>query len=203
MPAADPTCARPGGALGMGDPAGGPGELLAEVFTGGKVAATRHAVMRAAAGAGLSEQRLDDFVLAVNEIITNAVRYAEGRGRVRLWASASAVCCEVTDAGPGIPLDWINREAPPGLVAGGRGLWMARQLCDDVDVRTGPAGTAVLLSVALDGHRPPLTPAGSPPTATPKSVVSGSVVSGSVVSGSMGFDPPTGPPPPWPPIPPR
>jgi anti-sigma regulatory factor (Ser/Thr protein kinase) len=132
------------------------GALLAEAFGRVDVADIRHAVAREAATAGLTGQRLDDFVLAVNEIITNAVRHTDGRGRVRLWTAGTVLSCEVTDTGDGIPPDWVEPTPPPAtLVPGGRGLWMARQLCDELTVDTGPAGTVVRLSITLDGHHPP------------------------------------------------
>ena len=35
------------------------------------------------------------------------------------------------------------------LSRGGMGLWLARQLCDHVDIRTGPDGVAVRLTSNL------------------------------------------------------
>jgi len=127
--------------------------LLAEAFGRADLAATRHAVARRAAVAGLSGQRLDDFVLAVNEIITNAVRHADGGGRLRLWAVDGRLLCEVTDAGGGIPAGLADAEPPSiALAPGGRGLWIARQLCDELTVATGAGGTSVRLAIALDHH---------------------------------------------------
>jgi anti-sigma regulatory factor (Ser/Thr protein kinase) len=127
---------------------------MTEAFGRANLAATRHAVARHAAGAGLTGQRLDDFVLAVNEILTNAVRHAAGGGRLRLWCADGRLLCEVTDSGGGIPVDLIDVEPPPVTLApGGRGLWIARQLCDELTVDTSPAGTAVRLVIAVDGAR--------------------------------------------------
>jgi anti-sigma regulatory factor (Ser/Thr protein kinase) len=140
----------------MEDPAAPPGALLAQAFGRTDVADLRHAVAHTAAAAGLTGQRLDDFVLAVNEIITNAVRHTDGRGRVRLWTAGTLLSCEVTDSGGGIPPDWVEPTPPPAtLVPGGRGIWIARQLCDELTLDTGPGGTVVRLSIALDGHHPP------------------------------------------------
>jgi len=134
-------------------------EPIVPLLTGGfgfaDLAATRHAVARHAAAAGLAGQRLEDFVLAVNEILTNAVRHADGGGSLRLWCGGGRLWCEVTDSGHGIPAELIDVEPPPiTLAPGGRGLWIARQLCDELTVATGPAGTAVRLAVGLDGVRP-------------------------------------------------
>jgi anti-sigma regulatory factor (Ser/Thr protein kinase) len=135
----------------MGEPPVPP--LMTGAFGYADLAATRRAVARHAAAAGLAGRRLEDFVLAVNEILTNAIRHADGGGRLRLWCVDGRLLCEVTDTGHGIPADLIDVEPPPVTLApGGRGLWIARQLCDELTVATGPAGTAVRLAVGLDGR---------------------------------------------------
>ena len=124
--------------------------LLAQPFDAEHITALRHAVARCAAGVGLFGQRLEDYVLAVNEIITNAVRHAGGHGRLRLWTEAGTIRCEVSDEGGGIPPDRLTgRELPPSFAVSGRGLWLARHLCDAVSVATGPAGTTILLVSGL------------------------------------------------------
>jgi serine/threonine-protein kinase RsbW len=124
--------------------------LLAQSFDAERVTAVRHAIARCAESVGLLGQRLEDFVLAVNEVVTNAVRHAGGGGRVRVWTEDGTIRCEVTDRGTGIPPDRLNgHELPPSFAVGGRGLWLAHALCDAVSVATGPAGTTVLLVTGL------------------------------------------------------
>ncbi|HEU5108430.1 MAG TPA: ATP-binding protein [Micromonosporaceae bacterium] len=143
---AEPIAPQPG----QGSPSG---PLLACVFGYADLATTRHALAQQAAAAGLAGQRLDDFVLAVNEILTNAVRHAGGSGRLRLWAVGARLLCEVTDSGRGIPPGLADIEPPPiTLAPGGRGLWIARQLCDELTVVTGTGGTSVRLAVSLNAH---------------------------------------------------
>jgi serine/threonine-protein kinase RsbW len=126
--------------------------LLTELFDRQLVTAVRHAVTRLSRRAGLVGQRLDDFVLAVNEVMTNAIRHAGGSGALTLWCQNETLHCEVTDDGPGIPGDQIgDRPAPPPLAMSGRGLWLARQLCDNVSITTGPRGTIVRLAIAVRG----------------------------------------------------
>jgi anti-sigma regulatory factor (Ser/Thr protein kinase) len=128
-----------------------PEPLLAEAFGRADITRLRHTVEFHAATAGLEGQRLGDFVLAVNEIITNAVRYADGRGELRLWATDSTLCCEIRDTGGGIPADRVAPPRPPSAsAAGGRGIWLARQLCDRLTVDTGAHGTTVCVSTGLD-----------------------------------------------------
>jgi serine/threonine-protein kinase RsbW len=128
--------------------------LLRQRFDQGVIGGSRHAVARLAAAAGLYGQRLDDFVLAVNEMMTNAVRHAGGRGVLTLWCTDSVLHCEVADNGQGIPAESLKpQQRPPTLALSGRGLWLARHLCDSVTISTGPNGTKVLLRIGL-ANRP-------------------------------------------------
>jgi anti-sigma regulatory factor (Ser/Thr protein kinase) len=110
------------------------------------VTTLRHAIASAAATAGLSGERLDDFVVAVNELLTNAVRHGGGGGRLQLWREPDAVVCEVRDEGPGLPVDGFDhRNRPAPDQPGGRGLWLAGRLTDSFETTTGD-GTTVRIS---------------------------------------------------------
>ena len=125
--------------------------LLAEQFDRTLVTGLRHTLGACVERAGLKGQRLDDFVLAVNELITNAVRHGGGSGEVRLWVTPEMVLCEVTDAGGGIGAERLNNHDRPNPdVAGGWGLWLADQLSDTMAVTTGAAGTTVRIGARLD-----------------------------------------------------
>src|SRR5262249_49622128 len=126
-----------------------PPALLSALFDRRLIGTVRHAVNRLSARAGLAGQRLDDFVLAVNEMMTNAVRHAGGSGTLTLWCQDETLHCEVTDEGPGIPRDQLGNRLAPALAFNGRGLWLARQLCDSVTITTGPQGTTVRLAIAV------------------------------------------------------
>ncbi|WBB92603.1 ATP-binding protein [Verrucosispora sp. WMMC514] len=118
--------------------------LIADAFDQAQVTELRHSVAACAGAAGLRDERLDDYVLAVNELITNAVRHGGGRGWLRLWKEPGLVLCEVADHGPGISTQELgNRNRPAPDTAGGWGLWLARELTDAMDVETGSAGTTV------------------------------------------------------------
>ncbi|MEV4722093.1 ATP-binding protein [Micromonospora humida] len=127
-----------------------PSLLIAEAFDQAQVTELRHSVSSCAHAAGMAGQRLDDFVLAVNELITNAVRHGGGRGWLRLWRRAGELVCEVSDHGSGISeqrLDDRSRPAPD--TAGGWGLWLARELSDAMEVESGAAGTTVRISALV------------------------------------------------------
>ncbi|OKI69090.1 ATP-binding protein [Micromonospora sp. CB01531] len=125
--------------------------LIAEVFDQARVTQLRHSVTSCAHASGLSGQRLDDFVLAVNELITNAVRHGGGQGRLRLWCQDGELVCEVADHGHGISSQRLSdRNRPAPDTAGGWGLWLARELSDTMAVETGEAGTVVRITAAVD-----------------------------------------------------
>jgi serine/threonine-protein kinase RsbW len=110
----------------------------------------RHAVASCAGRAGLTGQRLDDFVVAVNELLTNAVRHGGGSGHVTLRHEPGAVVCEVTDHGGGMPAGWTPRTGRPAPdEPGGWGLWLADELTDSIDVTSDGTGTVVRISTNL------------------------------------------------------
>jgi serine/threonine-protein kinase RsbW len=114
------------------------------------VTALRHAVTSCAAAAGLTGDRLEDFVVAVNELMTNAVRHGGGTGRVVLWHERQSVVCEVSDRGGGLRASWVDRpERPPVETPGGWGLWLAGELTDTMRVESGADGTVVRVATHL------------------------------------------------------
>ncbi|WP_433115293.1 ATP-binding protein [Micromonospora sp. CA-246542] len=127
-----------------------PSLLIAEAFDQAQVTEIRHSVTSCAHACGLDGQRLDDFVLAVNELITNAVRHGGGRGWLRLWQEPGELLCEVADHGHGItPQRLGDRSRPAAETAGGWGLWLARELTDAMEIATSSAGTTVRITTTL------------------------------------------------------
>ena len=135
----------------MPEPSQADSALLTAAFDAERISALRHAVGRCAEAVGLRGQRLEDYVFAVNEIITNAVRHAGGRGWLRMWRNGDGLRCEVSDEGSGIPPDRLNghQQLPPSFATSGRGLWLARHLCDLLTVQTSPTGTKITLIALL------------------------------------------------------
>ena len=112
----------------------------------GDLSAARRAVREFAAAGDLATDRIEDFVLAANEILTNSIRYGGGTGRMSLWEFEVSLICQVADTGEmSDPL--AGRFAPLPGATNGRGLWLANQLCDLVQVRSSAAGTVVRLVV--------------------------------------------------------
>lgn len=113
------------------------------------LATLRTLVTDAAKAAGVGAERAGHFTVAVDEAMTNAIRYARD-GRVSITVvPGESVTVEVTDDGPGIP-PGTRVELPPPDAVSGRGLWLMRTLCDNLDLDTGPQGTTARLVMLSD-----------------------------------------------------
>ncbi len=109
----------------------------------------RDLVRTSAAAASLPAGQAAGFVLAVHEVAMNAVTHGQGQGAVRIWDAGDGLVCEVEDHGPGMTDPRAGLVPPdPGSVRG-RGLWIARQLCELVEIETSAAGTLVRLHTRL------------------------------------------------------
>jgi hypothetical protein len=117
-----------------------------EVKPGG-LAALRAAVERRGHTAGLTSQRVEDLVLAANELATNVVRHGQGEGCLQMWTDGPWLICEVANR-DGLADPFIGTRSPASDETTGRGLWIVNQLCDLVELRTSPSGTAVRLRFA-------------------------------------------------------
>ncbi|MFI5698060.1 anti-sigma factor RsbA family regulatory protein [Kribbella sp. NPDC051586] len=97
---------------------------------------------------GVSRDRLEDLALALHEICTNSIRFGGGRGALAVWIADGALICDVTDRGR-IDNLLVGRVLPPLDGLGGRGVWLANQLCDLVQLRSGDDFTQVRLRTGL------------------------------------------------------
>ncbi|MFL6138869.1 MAG: anti-sigma factor RsbA family regulatory protein [Frankiaceae bacterium] len=120
------------------------GASIALVFDARALPTLRDAVLRQGALVGVTGQRLDDLALAAHEMVTNSIRHGGGRGSVRMWSDRDAFVIEVRDHGRVRDL-LAGRTLPDRGAECGRGLWLANQLCDLVQLRSGEAGTTVRL----------------------------------------------------------
>jgi hypothetical protein len=83
----------------------------------------------------LRREQVEDLVLAVNELATNSILHASGRGVLRMWREVDTVVCEVSDSGEGFP--------PSFTGLSGFGIVMVNLLCDLVRTHTSHSGTTV------------------------------------------------------------
>ena len=106
----------------------------------------RQRLNAAVVGSTLPTWTTGEFVFAASEIATNAIRHGRPPVRVRMWVTPNRLLCMVTDSGPGVddPLaGYVPAHRDPAR--GGLGLWLARRLCDHIDLRRTPEGFTVCL----------------------------------------------------------
>lgn len=139
-----PDPSGPGGASSGGEEVA---SLLSLSFTGQTVTALRHLLAARVAAAGLHGDAAEDLVLAVHELVTNAVLHGGGRGRLDLFRHDDRLVCEVTDHGPGgagLTVDLPATDSP-----GGRGLWLAHQLTGALTLTHRPDGMTATVTARL------------------------------------------------------
>lgn len=129
-------------------PLGRPSVALS--FGKADLAIVRHFVAQCARTAGLDTRRNEDLVLAVCEAATNSVQHGGGEGSLHVWDEEDSLVCSVRDRGR-IEDPLVGRERPPADRPGGRGLWIANQLCDLVQIRSGGWGTEVRMRMSISG----------------------------------------------------
>ena len=99
--------------------------------------------------AGVAAETADDLVLAANEIATNGLRHGAPPVDVQLWVTPARITCTVTDRGSGID-DPFAGYLPGGgqtLPEGHFGLWLARRLCDHLELLPTAEGFTVRLAM--------------------------------------------------------
>lgn len=125
-----------------------PADAVEISFDSADLAGLRSVVRRLAESARVHPEVAEDLVLAAHEIATNSVLHGPGEGVLRGWQEPYAVILEVSDHGV-VTDPLVGREAASGFAETGRGLWLANQLCDLVQVRSSAVGTTVRLHAWL------------------------------------------------------
>jgi anti-sigma regulatory factor (Ser/Thr protein kinase) len=98
--------------------------------------------------AGLPDDRVVDFVIAVSEVAGNTVRHAQSPGALEIWSDEDELVCEIRDAGV-IADPLAGTRPPPPDSDGGHGLWLVYQVCDRVDLRSDGGGTVIRMHMSL------------------------------------------------------
>ena len=163
VPPADP--AGPGA-----DPAAG--GLLDHRFDAPGLSRLRAVVLAHAVEAGMPENRARDVMLAAHELAANAVRHGAGTGRLQMQAGDGTLRVQVHDVGPASlngqagTAGRDGQDTPGGGVDGGwprrpgHGLWLVRQVADQMSVWRGLGGPVVTAAFALSAAEAPPAPAG-------------------------------------------
>ena len=111
------------------------------------LAPVRRLVERHAHATSLGADRVADLVLAASEVAANTLDHTSSGGTFGIWREGDEILCQVHDQG------WITdplagrvRRGPDGR---GHGLYLVNQVCDLVELRTGPAGTTIRMHMRL------------------------------------------------------
>jgi anti-sigma regulatory factor (Ser/Thr protein kinase) len=128
---------------GAGQPLSAPPADAEALRYEGSLRSVRTFIAARAHQAGLPPHRVQDLVIAVAELAANTLAHTEGPGTLTFWATPEEVVCQVQDNGQiSDPLAGKVRPAPDAS-GGGRGLWLVREVCDRVEMRSCEAGTTV------------------------------------------------------------
>ena len=95
----------------------------------------------------LGDERAEDAVLLVSELVTNAVKYSRGEVTLRL-VNERALVCEVIDSSGALP----RLRSPNGDDENGRGLQVVRQLSQRWGARRTANGKVVWCEQPLPGR---------------------------------------------------
>lgn len=107
----------------------------------------RHRLAARAIAFGIDDDHTAALVLAVNEVMSNGLVHGEGAVTMRTWTESEDFVCEIRDEGL-ISDALVGRQRPQLGDPSGYGLWIANELCDLVQLRSGDAGSAVRLHMA-------------------------------------------------------
>jgi anti-sigma regulatory factor (Ser/Thr protein kinase) len=99
---------------------------------------------------GMSADRVEELVLAANEVVTNSVIHGAPPIVARCWVADGDFVLEVSDGGPGVADPLAGWMLPEAGAPGGWGLAVARRICDALEVAGGDGdGSRVRLYAAL------------------------------------------------------
>ena len=107
----------------------------------------RSLVATGASAGGLEPGRISDLVVAASELAANSILHGGGRGLATVWDDGESVYVEVADAGT-IVDPMVGEVRPDPAAEGGRGLYIANQLCDDLMIDSTASGTRIRLRIA-------------------------------------------------------
>ena len=111
-----------------------------EIWDGADLALLRDQVSVAARQAGLSTDRCQSLLSAVEEIAGNSLRNGGGHAELRIWTRDDALVCQVSDRVElSDPL--VGARRPATREQEERGLWLANQVSDLVQLRSARQGS--------------------------------------------------------------
>ncbi|GAA1519102.1 hypothetical protein GCM10009677_60540 [Sphaerisporangium rubeum] len=99
--------------------------------------------------AGMPESAVGDYLVAVNEVATNAVTHGTSKACMRVWCDEGDLVVQIHDEGHWIITDTPGMTAPHDYSTSGMGLWVARRLAKELTLITGRTGTHLTMRFPL------------------------------------------------------
>jgi MEDS: MEthanogen/methylotroph, DcmR Sensory domain len=96
---------------------------------------------------GLTGERVQLLMAAANEAAAYLLAHGTGGITARTWAHAGAIVCDLHQRSGRLTDQFLGFRPPTGEPAADEGLWLARQVCDTVDLRTNDTGCTLRLKV--------------------------------------------------------
>ena len=101
------------------------------------------AVRDEASVAGVRAGSLDELVLAVHQLAANALVHGNGHSSLRTWCDERSFVCEIESEGGELSETTAGYAPYDPDGERGRGLWLVRQVCDLVEVRSRGGRTTI------------------------------------------------------------
>lgn len=99
---------------------------------------------------GLHGERGDSLAAAATEVAAYLSEMGDGRLSVRLWSQSRTVTCDVHAPSVDIADPFVGYRPPALDPHPGDGLWLARYLCDHLDIRCDSSGSTIRLEMMED-----------------------------------------------------
>lgn len=109
----------------------------------------RTVVSALAVAAGMPADSVDELAFALNELASNAIRHGSTRALLLAWRHDGSIVCEIRNDAPLLGAHYAGYFPPAADSLNGRGLWLTRQLYDDLELRSDAAGTTARLRVPV------------------------------------------------------
>jgi anti-sigma regulatory factor (Ser/Thr protein kinase) len=127
----------------------GPADVHRGRFQRAELDRVRRDVHRTMADRGVPTATIESFVVAMNEVVSNALQHGRPPVSLDVWSTPDRSVCVVSDSGPGFDDPLAGYVAPSLRGAGGLGLYLTRHLCDRVSFERGAGRFTVRVAV---GH---------------------------------------------------
>jgi len=126
----------------------------------GDLRGLRRFIADRAAAYGVTGDRADILVLAVSEVGAYLKNQGPGTAAVRTWEQPGAVVCDFRQPGLRISDPFLGLRPARLEPSAGDGLWLANQICDWLEIRSGAAGGTIQLQVPSRHDQEPVAQPG-------------------------------------------